>query len=255
MKACDELLDRLESAGPAELPAELAAHAQVCDDCRQAVARAQGLEEGGHAVRGLRAPAELVNRIKGMRRLPLACESALELTSAALDGDLGPAGREELVNHMHGCESCQAFWEAMATLQEVGRLTPVGARLRARLAIHPRRRVDVRRRGSIFDLRLATAAAYLIAAMTVVLVGNPASIARASSAGVEKAQLYTRAAVENRLESLTRRARTAVLSAQDWLTDTASAAWDQARGLVRRPAANPPAASDVSTGRDEGKRP
>ncbi len=254
MKACDELLDRLE-AGRTELPAELAAHAQVCDDCGQALARAQGLDEAGHAVRGLRAPADLVGRIKDMRRLPLACEQAIELTSVALDGDLGPAGREELVAHLHACASCGAMWEAMATMQEVGRLTPVGTRLRARLAVHPRHRVDVRRRSSLFDLRLATAAAYLIAAMSVVLIGNPASIARASSAGVEKAQLYTRAAVENRVDSLARRAKTVVLSAQDWLTDSASAAWNQVNRLVRRPGANPPPTTDVSTGRDEGKQP
>lgn len=254
MSLCDDLLDLLETEGHAELPAELAAHAQSCDDCREAVARAQGLAEAGHAVRGVRAPAELVGRLKDMRRLPLACEHATELISAALDGELSPAGREELVAHLHACPACQTAWEALATLQEVGRVTRVAPRLRARLALHPRNRIDARRRPRIFDLRLATAAAYLVAAMTVMLIGNPASIARASSASVEKAQLYTRAAVENRLDSLTRRGRTAILSAKDWIDERATAAWQQAGRVVRPRGTNPTPPADVTKGRDGGKQ-
>lgn len=254
MSRCDDLLDRIEAAGVAELPDDLAAHAHGCEGCREALARAQGLEEAGHAVRGIRPSAELVARIKTLHRLPLACEHAIASINEALDGELDMAGREALLGHLHGCPACQTAWEALATLQEVGRTTAVAPRLRARLVVHPRTRVERRRRPRFFDLRLATAAAYLVAAMTIMLIGNPATIARASSASVERAQLYTRAAVENRLDSLTRRARTAALSAQDWFGDTARKAWNQANRLLRPRAANPAPPARVSSGRDGGKQ-
>lgn len=252
MKACDELLDRIESGGLDGLDAELERHAAGCERCRGAVERAQGLAEAGRVLASVEAPPSLVTRLKQMPRLAPACETVQDLLAEALESELAAEARAELVAHLQSCASCRAVWEAFATLREVGRLAAPAPRLRAALAISPRNRVDLRHRRRFFDLRLATAAAYLLAALTIMLAGNPASLARASSEGVEKASLYARAAVENRFASLSRRAQEVVTNAEGFVRDTAIHAWEQARRMFRPGSANQATAETVKKGGNGG---
>lgn len=238
MTDCDLLLDRLAENGAAELDGRLVEHARSCPSCREALARAEGVSEGASVVAEMKAPPILVERIKTMRRLPASCEDAQERIAEALDGILDEAGRGALLEHLRACPGCQASWEAFATLREVGALTGVRAPMRARLALHPTRRLETRRRGKAFDLRLATAAAYLVAAASIVLIGNPATVARASNVGLEKASLYTRAAVENRVESVMRQGKEALVLAGAWVGNQAEKGWEGVRGLFRQGSAN-----------------
>ncbi len=250
MSQCDELLDRLEAGE--ELPTVLLRHAEACETCRQALERTRALGDAGRLVAGVEAPHPLVDRIKAMPRLPLECERSQAIIAEALDGEIDPALRGELVRHLHACRACTAVWEAFATLREVGHSATPPARLRADLAIPPSRRVAVRRRLRFFDLRLATAAVYLVAALTVALVGNPITVARASSAGVEKVSLYTRAAVENRLDSVTRRVREGLAAAEGWARDQGKALLDEARRLVAGGRANQTPSTPVVRDGDGG---
>jgi Putative zinc-finger len=241
---CDELLEHLEDARDGTMPEHLAAHAATCQECQRALAASLGGETPG-PLAGLTAPRPLVARIKAMPRLAAACETAIEHLNAALDGELSDRDRASLLEHMHVCQRCQAVWEAFATLREAGTNTRAGRRLRTALALPPRQHLEIRRRPRLFDLRLATAAVYLLAAISVVLVGNPATLARASSVGVEKAQLYARAAVENRIASLGRQAQQTVVLAEGWLRDHARDAWSYARHLVSSKSENQPAERHV----------
>lgn len=245
MTACDLVRENLESAVAGELEVELRRHLEECAGCREAVRRAAQPGEGGAVLHTLRAPAELKARLKAMTRLRRECEEALERFSPALDGELEAADRSELLLHLRTCPACQAAWEAMATLREVGSLTRAPARTRAALAIRPDYRIAVRRRRRPFDLRLATAAAYLLAALTVFLLGNPAQVARAGNVPIERAAIYTQAAVENRLGSLTRRVRSGAVAAWGWAGDRAEEVWETMRGLLGRPNENPKPSSSV----------
>ena len=230
MSPCDVMLDRIEAAVSGTLPPDLAEHLAGCSSCRIALERARGLAEGGQALRWVRAPEALKVRLKALLRLRPECEQAIDLASAALDGEVPEEQRARLVEHMHVCPSCRAAWEAFSTLRETGAGTRVSARLRADLALPPLLRVELRRRQRrFFDLRLATAAAYLLAALTVVLLSNPATVARASSEGMDRAALYARAAVENRVASYSDRAKDAVVAAEGWARDQAIAAWNSVR--------------------------
>ena len=252
---CAELLDHLEDGAAGALPAHLAEHARSCEVCRERLAHG-GLfrpEEGGLMAR-VRAPRELVARLKSIPRLAPACDAALALIGAALDGDIDDAARARLLQHLHDCASCQATWEAFATLREVGSQVHAPRRLRAALALPMRQRLAVRRRRPAFDLRLATAAAYLLAAATIVLVSNPATVARASSATVEKAGVYARAVVENRLEAYTRRVRETVVVAADWLQHTGADAYARGRALLGLAAENPKDAKPVEPSGQGGKQ-
>jgi predicted anti-sigma-YlaC factor YlaD len=254
MTDCDLVLARLAVDGPEELDAQLVEHARSCPSCREALACAERVSEGASIVAELSASPSLLERLKTMRRLPAACEDAQERIAEALDGTLDEAGRGALLEHLRACPGCQASWEAFATLREVGALTGVRAPARARLALHPGRRIETRRRGVVFDLRLATAAAYLVAAASIVLIGNPATVARASNVGLEKASLYTRAVVENRVESWMRQGQEALVIAGAWVGNQAEKGWRSVRGLLRQEPANRTAPSSVVPSEDGGTR-
>jgi len=230
MRNCDELLDFLETGDPGELPESLARHAEGCDACREALDRVRGLAEGAAALAAVHAPPELVERLRRMPRLPVECERAQDLLAEALDGELDEPARRELMGHLHSCTACRAAWEAFATLRAVGHDTRAGARLRAVAALPPRQRIEGRRRLAFFDLRLATAAAYLLAALTVMLIGNPASFARATGANVDRATFYARAAVENRLQGLAGDALDALTDGAAWAARVTLGAWDTLKG-------------------------
>ncbi len=254
MNLCDALLERIEAGAIDALPAELAEHLAGCQSCQLAVERARGLADGGRTLRSVRAPESLKERLKGLARLKPECEAAIDLIGDALDGEVPDERRDRLVEHMHSCPSCHAVWEAFATLRETGRGARASARLRAGLAVPPRMRVDLRRRTRrLFDLRLATAAAYLLAALTVVLVSNPATVARASSEGMDRAALYARAAVENRVSSYSERAKDALVAAEGWARDQAVAAWGSVRSFFGGRHANPGAGADVVEGGKGGR--
>ena len=255
MRPCDELAEHLEDAAAGTLPPHLAEHALGCADCRQRLAAAAGLRGEGAVLALLRAPAALVERLKAMPRLAPACESALALIGAALDGEIGAAERARLLGHLHACPSCHAAWEAFATLREVGAGTRAPRRLRAALALPPRQRLAFRRGRPRFDMRLATAAAYLLAAATIVLVSNPATVARASSATVERAGVYARAAVENRLAAYSRRVTETIAVAADWLQDRGAAAVARGRELLGVAGKNQSTAKPVEQGGQGGKQP
>ncbi|HPS78893.1 MAG TPA: zf-HC2 domain-containing protein [Thermoanaerobaculaceae bacterium] len=245
MTPCDLVREHLDATIAGEIEPTLAAHIRACSDCQEALRLARQTEEGGAVLHSIRAPAHLKERLKALVRLPLACEQALASLDLALDGELEPRDRDELLAHFRACHACQTAWEAFATLREVGSLTKAPALLRAQTAVHPENRLRTRRTRRTFDLRLATAAAYLLAAMTVFLIGNPAHIARASNAPIEKAAVYTRAAVENRFESYTRRLREGAVAAQGWVGDTATNAWNGLTNLITRRPTNPKPSGNV----------
>ncbi|HQT96163.1 MAG TPA: zf-HC2 domain-containing protein [Thermoanaerobaculaceae bacterium] len=246
MNSCNALLDRLDAALAGDLPADLAEHLAGCASCQAAVERARGMSEGESVLRAVRAPAALVRRLKALPRLAPACEQALDALAAALDGEVAESDRGLLMEHMRACPACRAAWEAFATLREVGGATHAAGRLRAAVALPPRQRIELRRqRAQFFDLRLATAAAYLLAALTVFLVSNPAQVARASSEGMDRAAVYARAAVENRVSSYSERIRGSIAAAEGWARDHAMSIWNSARSLVGGAPANPKAGGHV----------
>jgi len=245
MSRCEELLDYLEEAEAGVLPAELREHVRECSACREAVERRQAVAEAAQAVAGAAPPAALLERLRAMPRFPAACEEALDLLGDALSGSLPAASRSRFLLHLQACARCRATWEALATLREVGSAAQAPPRLRAAAALPPRQRLAVRRRRGVFDVRLAVAAAYLFAALTVVLAGSPGALADRGGFRLTGAATYVRAAVENRLVSYSRRLQEQVSTAGGWVSDTARETWQQLRKLISSRRENQPAERNV----------
>ena len=253
MSRCDELLREIEAGADDQLPPELVEHLAGCPACQLAVDRLRGLNDGAHILRDVRASESLKARLKSVTRLTPACERAQELVGIALDGELDTPSRTELLAHLHGCPSCQATWDAFATLREVGAQTHPMPRFRAALAIAPSHRIAIRQRPRVFDLRLATAAAYLLAAATVLVISNPATVARASSDRIERAQVYAQAVVENRITSYSRQVFEAGAAASGWARDNALQVWGSIRQAFGGRPENPKPDNRVVKSGDGGR--
>jgi len=253
MTRCTWVLDRLEDTVVGALDRDVTSHLEVCSDCRELVEAATAARSNGGLFAGVKAPQALVDRLKRLPRLAAGCEHAQELIALALDDEISAGERSELLDHMHVCPACRATWDAFATLREVGAATRVPERFRAALAIPPRHNLTLRRRRKFFDLRLATAAAYLLAALSVAAAGNPGAIARAGTSQMEKATFYAKAAVENRLDSYADKAKRSALEVAGWVGEVV----DDARTLARRmfgKDANPAASDDVVPDENGGNR-
>jgi predicted anti-sigma-YlaC factor YlaD len=245
MSDCEKLRDRLDDAVDGHLDATLAAHLAACPDCQAAVERAMVLTRGDNPLRAMKAPTALVARLKALPRLAPPCEEAQSLVARAFEGDIEATDRDGLVAHLHDCSACRAAWEAVATLREVGAACRASRRTRAALAIDPRRSIVIRRRLRFFDLRLATAAAYLLAALTVALAGNPVTLAREGGEKVGKATFYATAAVENRADAYGERLKESALGVIGWAENMARDGWATVTQLLGRRNANQPAKNDV----------
>ncbi len=255
MRPCDELLEHLDDAVADTLPPLLAEHVRSCPQCQEELARALGGSPAAAALPEIRAPRTLVARLKSMPRLAPECDAAMELMSETLDGEIDAAARTRLLDHLHRCPRCQAAWEAFATLREVGAHVRAPRRLRAAIAVPPSHQLGLRRRRPVFDMRLATAAAYLLAAATIVLVSNPATVARASSSTMERAGIYARAAVENRFSAYSRRVQDVVVAGAGWLRQHGSEAVTRGRELLGINRENPKTSKPVEPNEQGGKQP
>ena len=246
MNACDRVMERLRDAVAGTLPPDLSAHVATCAECTRAIEKFRSLGEASKVFAGLTAPPDLVARIKSMPRFPAACDVVLDRFSEALEGTLSADETDTFLDHLQVCNRCREVWEAMATLREVGRATVAPASLRDAAATPPWQRVHLRRRRTFLpDLKLATAAAYLLASLAVFLLGNPASLAREGSAGVERVSRFARAAVENRIDSLADRLQKRAVTARDWVLETAQETWNEVEGWFSE---NPEPKNDVPDG-------
>lgn len=252
MRLCDALLDQLEAALAGRLDPALAVHLASCTACQEAVARARGLVEGSAVLGAVRAPRTLVARLKTLPRLALPCEHAILVIDDALAGELEEEGRRALLDHLDSCARCRATWEASATLREVGAATVARSPLRSRLAIPPRRRLTARRPQRWFDLRLATAASYLLAAVSVLVAGNPASIARVGSEELDRASLYARAVVVNRVEACSQAVLQQGETVRAWVSDRVGEVRSALQDLLGSRKANRAAAAHVVTNGNGG---
>ncbi len=173
MTGCDDLRELLPGFAYGELEASeaavVAAHLSACPGCRL-VAETLGFVAGGTAALGaLEPPEELVSEI-GINH----CRRWLGLLFAAVDRELPDDQLERLLTHLEGCPSCRRTWADLTLMHQVGAALTPPPGLVERSASHLRWRLPRR----VLGLRTATAAAYLLAVLTSLLVGNPVSLAR-----------------------------------------------------------------------------
>lgn len=173
MTRCDELRELLPGYAYGELEPGAAAavrdHLSDCPECRRLVEVLGFVAVEANALGDLDPPHELVDEI-GLNH----CRRWLALLFAAVDRELPEDQLERLLSHLEACSSCRRSWADLTLMHQVGEALIPPQGLVERSSSPSRWRLPRR----VLGMRTATAAAYLLAVLTSLLVGNPVSLAR-----------------------------------------------------------------------------
>lgn len=171
---CLELREHLAALAEEELTgaeaASLEAHLGTCASCRELAELMGSLRDAGRAAgTALEPPPRLRQRLEGS-----PCRRWQALMFEAVDHELPADGLSRLVEHLEGCPRCHRAWDDLTLIHQVG------AALRPRQGLAAactmvRRRPPQRR---VLGRRTAVAAAYVLAVLTSLAIGNPATSSR-----------------------------------------------------------------------------
>jgi predicted anti-sigma-YlaC factor YlaD len=173
MSRCEDIRERLSAFVDGELEArdalEVEQHLAECIECADLGHGLDFLTETAALLRNLEPPTRLAADIAAS-----PCRRWLGLLVSAMDRDIDDHNLERLLGHLEACPSCTRIWTDLALVHQVGDALVPPAGLAERCAA-VRRRLKI---PPIISRRAAVAAAYVLAVVASLVVGNPVSIAR-----------------------------------------------------------------------------
>ncbi len=174
MTSCSELRDLigpwLEDELEPAAAAGVSAHLAGCRECAGLAETLRAMRDDAALVgSALEPPDDLA---AGLAASP--CQRWLCLLYRAVDHEISEAGLARLLTHLEGCARCRRAWNDLSLIHQAGEALAPPPGLAERLASTPRR-VIARR---VVGRRTATAAAYLLAVLTSLTIGNPVTLAR-----------------------------------------------------------------------------
>jgi len=156
-----------DEATPAEVDT-VTSHTASCADCAELFQTASMIVGAGRDLDGIEPPPQLSAELAAS-----PCRRWLGLLFTAVDREISETNLERLLAHLESCESCRQVWHDLTLIHQVGdamapptHLLDACVRVReavARIVVLPR--------------RTATAAAYVLALLASLAIGNPTIIA------------------------------------------------------------------------------
>lgn len=173
MMSCDHARNLLGELLDGELAddkrCELEDHLTSCADCRELFESLEVVAQTLPRLADLEPPPHLEHDLA-----ETPCRRWLGLLHQAVDREIGERNLERLLSHLDGCATCRQAWTDLTLIHQVSNAMAPPPTLLQR-CIDARRRVLQR---PILSRRAATAAAYVLAVLVSLMVGNPVSIAR-----------------------------------------------------------------------------
>ncbi len=179
MSRCDAALGALDAFLAGDLATaeatEVETHLAACTSCRQTADElGRILADLGAVGPALAPPGHLEHDLAAS-----PCRRWLGLLFAAVDRESTPENLDRLLPHLESCERCRAAWQDLTLIHQAGvALTPPATLLER--CLHRR---TARPRTTVLGRRFAIAAAYVLAVLTSLVIGNPVTLAR-NDAGV-----------------------------------------------------------------------
>ena len=173
MSSCDEIRDLLGDHSDGTLPEDLRRrvddHLESCEECGQLLETFDLIAQTIPDLEFLEPPSHLEDDLSAS-----PCRRWLGLLFQAVDREISQYNLERLLSHLERCESCTRAWNDLTLMHQVGQAMepPQGFVQRC---IGVRDRIFQR---PVISRRAVTAAAYLLAVLASLLIGNPVSIAR-----------------------------------------------------------------------------
>ncbi len=197
MSRCDEIRGLFSAYLEGELDAHdqkrVREHLAECPDCASLMDTLRMVIATGQEVQSVEPPASVAEEIGSS-----PCSRWQSMLFNAADRDLSADALPRLLEHLESCPTCRRTWDDLTLMHQVQQALPPPPGLVEKCCSVPfrkRRRVPHR----IMGIRTATAAAYVLAILTTLTIGNPVTLARNEAGGVLH---HTRTAVHYGIERL-----------------------------------------------------
>ena len=173
MASCHELQELLAAFLEGELDEETAHlvrdHLDGCPECAELIATLEMIQRAVSPLAELEPPVHMQDEIAAS-----PCRRWLGLLHSAVDRDIDQPNLDRLLSHLESCPSCRQAWNDLTLIHQVSEaMVPPPHLLSLCLTAH--RRVAV---PPLLSRRVAVAAAYVLAVLASLMIGNPVSIAR-----------------------------------------------------------------------------
>jgi hypothetical protein len=144
-------------------------HLVDCADCRELRETLDAIAASIAPIQGIEPPSHLESDIAAS-----PCRRWLGLLHRAVDRDISKRNLERLLKHLDSCETCRGAWNDLTLIHQVSDVLIPPPHLTDR-CISVRKKMLSR---PVLGRRAATAAAYVLAVLASLMIGNPVSIAR-----------------------------------------------------------------------------
>ncbi len=144
-------------------------HLEACSECRETLDSLRDILELSGTLADLEPPAQLKVEVADS-----PCRRWLGLLFSAIDREISEANLDRLFQHLEDCPSCRSDWGDLSLIHQVSDALEPPQHLLAR-CLRPRRPFSARR---VLGHRTATAAAYSLALLASLAIGNPVTLAR-----------------------------------------------------------------------------
>jgi predicted anti-sigma-YlaC factor YlaD len=177
MSGCNDIRDLLSLYLEDELEEkqahEVREHLVGCEDCAGILETLESIVDDGSALDALEPPEHLMSDLASS-----PCTRWLGLLFQAVDREISQHNLERLLTHLEACPSCRRTWQDLTLIHQVSEAMEPTQYLLKRCIAAREKRPEVR---PILNRRMATAAAYFLAVLTSLIIGNPVTLARSGA--------------------------------------------------------------------------
>jgi predicted anti-sigma-YlaC factor YlaD len=177
MSGCTDIRDLLSLYLEGELEEEQAVlvreHLTECEDCAGIAETLESIVDAGSALDDLDPPEQLLSDLASS-----PCTRWLGLLFQAVDREISQHNLERLLTHLEACSSCRRTWQDLTLVHQVSDAMEPSQYLLKRCIAAREKRPEAR---PLLNRRMATAAAYFLAVLTSLVIGNPVTLARSGA--------------------------------------------------------------------------
>ena len=148
-------------------------HIAECDDCAGILETLESIVDAGSVFDELNPPDHLLSDLASS-----PCTRWLGLLFQAVDREISQHNLERLLTHLEACPSCRRTWKDLTLVHQVSDAMEPSQYLLKRCIAARETRPEAR---PILNRRMATAAAYFLAVLTSLVIGNPVTLARSGA--------------------------------------------------------------------------
>ena len=177
MFGCTDARDLLSLYLEGELEEEQAVivreHLAECEDCAGILETLESIVDAGSSLDDLDPPDHLLSDLASS-----PCTRWLCLLFQAVDREISQHNLERLLTHLEACPSCRHTWQDLTLIHQVSDAMEPSQYLLKRCIAAREKRPESR---PLLNRRMATAAAYFLAVLTSLVIGNPVTLARSGA--------------------------------------------------------------------------